>query len=768
MRRVRAIRVLIDAMTTTSLFSSALPAPPLQPQPISARTPRKARSPFSHAVLAALAGFGPAAAPAQDAPLSSVPTLAPVTVSGTSAEPLGRLNLDTPAETGSRLGLTPRETPASVTVVDRATIEARGAQDTQEILRAIPGVTAHNAPGSMAASYRGFSNNSVTQLYNGITVQYGSATRAVDSWIYDRVEAVGGASSFLYGAGAVGGSLNYITKTPDRSGDFAEGRLRAGSYGLKEASAGLNRRIAGPQDGGAGPSHFARIDLNHRDAGSWTTGTQTRSTQLAASLLSDLGGGFTHLLAYEYQKDAVDRPYWGTPVLNPAVGALRIDPGTRFANYNSSDGMYAHRVHWLRSVAQWRVSDALQWRNTLYAYDALRDYRNVETYQYNAANTLVSRGSAYLQRHDQQLVGNRTEATWHGTLAGRPSDWAFGLDVSVNRQTRFPNSLAGTVSTVDPYRFTTERFFDIPGMAPGFRADRDNRVQTTAVFVENRTALVPGVNLVTALRQERIALDLTNRRAVTATSPATFERSYTPTTGRLGVVWDVAPGANVYAQYATASDPPSGSLSTASFADVANNSALTTGRQLEAGAKFDFWGGRGTATVAAFQITRRNIASQDPNNPAFTVLVGEQSSRGAEVAVGLRLTDRWQLQANAMRTRARYEQFVQGGVSLAGRTPINTPESVANLWLGYAVTPALQATAGARRVGRIYADAANTQYWPSYTLLDLGLSWKLSPTATLSGHLRNATDRLYAAEARSAQVYLGAPRTVDVSLQVAF
>ena len=135
-------------------------------------------------------------------------------------------------ETGSRLGLTPRETPASVTVVDRSTIEARGAQDTQEILRAIPGVSAHNAPGSMSASYRGFTGNSVTQLYNGITVHYGSATRAVDSWIYDRVEAVGGASSFLYGSGAVGGSLNYITKTAERY-DFSEVQLRLGQNNLK-------------------------------------------------------------------------------------------------------------------------------------------------------------------------------------------------------------------------------------------------------------------------------------------------------------------------------------------------------------------------------------------------------------------------------------------------------------------------------------------------------------------------------------------------------
>jgi iron complex outermembrane receptor protein len=712
-------------------------------------------------LCAAILGLLPLQAAAQDSA-----TLPSVEVVGAVPEANGRLQLDTRVEAGSRLGLTPRETPASVTLVDRATIDARGAQDTQEILRAVPGVTAHNAPGSMAASYRGFSGNSVSQMFNGITVQYGSATRAVDSWIYDRVEAVGGASSFLYGSGAVGGSINYITKTPERS-NFAEAQLRGGSHGLKEVSVGLNRRLSAPGTS-AGPAHFARIDLNHRDAGNGVEGVHSQSTQLATSLLTDLGSGFTHLLAYEYQKDSVDRPYWGTPVLNPNLGALRVDPATRFKNYNSADGIYAQRVQWLRSVAQWRASDTLQLRNTLYAYDALRDYRNVETYRFNAANTEVARTSPFLQRHDQEVLGNRIEATYTNTLAGRQSDWAFGLDASVNRQTRFPNSLSSTVGTVNPYQFSTERFFDIPGMAPGFNPDRDNKTTTTALYLENRTALAPALHLVTGLRHERIDLDLTNRRAVTATNPARFSRSYQPTTGRLGVVWDFAPGANLYAQASTAADPPSGSLATASFADVANNSELTTGRQAEVGSKFDFWDGKGTATAAAFQITRRNVASQDPINPALTVLVGEQSAKGIELAVGLRPGAQWQVQANLARTRARYENYVQGGISLAGKTPTNTPETVANLWVSYAITPALTASAGVRHVGRVYADAANTQYWPSYTLLDLGLAWKLSPSTTLTARLRNATDRIHAVESRSTQVYLGAARTADVALRVTF
>jgi iron complex outermembrane receptor protein len=696
---------------------------------------------------------------------TTVPTLEAVEVMDAASSPNGKLSLDTSVYTGSRLGLTARENPASVTVVDRATIEARGAQDTQEILRAVPGVVAHNAPGSMAAHYRGFTSNSVAQLYNGINPQYGSATRAVDSWIYDRIEAIGGASSFLYGSGGVGGSINYITKTAERS-DFAEGQLRLGSYDLKEVSVGLNRRIAGG-DGGAGPAHYARIDFNHRNAGSWTEGTKTKSTQLATSLLSDLGGGFTHTLAYEYQKDHVDRPYWGTPVLNPAVGALRIDPATRFKNYNSADGMYDHSVHWLRSVAQWRLSDALQLKNTFYVYDALRDYQNVEIYTFNAANTAVIRTAPYLQRHDQTLVGDRFEGTYRGKLAGANSDWAFGVDLSVNKQTRFPLGPSVTVSTVDPYSFTTEGFFSIPGVSPTWNPDKDNKVANTAFYLENRTAILPGVNLISALRHERIELDLVNRRAVTATAPATFSRSYSPTTGRLGVVWDIAPGANLYAQASNAADPPSGSLASASFADVRNNSDLTTGRQVEVGSKFDFWDGKGSATVAAFEIRRKNIASQDPANPNLTVLVGEQSSKGIELSAGIRPTSKWQLQGNLSLIRARYENFVQGGVSRAGNVPQLVPQQVANLWTSYAITPTVTASAGVRHVGKVYGNASNTKFWPSYTLLDLGLAWKVNKTTTLTGRVRNATDRIYAAETRD-QVYLGAPRTLDVTLNTTF
>ena len=676
--------------------------------------------------------------------------------------------LDTPSYTGSRLGLTARQTPAVVTVVDRASIEARGARTTQEMLQGVPGATASDSPGAIRSSYRGFTGASVNHLFNGINVQYSIAARPVDSWIYDRAEAIGGASSFLYGAGGVGGTVNYVTKTAERT-PITEGRLRLGSHRLGEASVGLNRRIAG--EGARHGDHHLRLDVNHRRAHSHVEGMQSRATQIATSLLSDLTPALSHLLAYEYQTEHVDRPYWGTPLLQPIGAVGRIDRSTRFKNYNSIDGVYAQRVQWLRSVTEWQASSAFSLKNTFYAYNARRDYRNVEVYTFNNDNTAVIRSSGLLQRHVQRVVGNRIDGVWKSAIAGRASDWAFGLDISHNRQTRYPQYDDNYNSRVNPWHFQTERFFSIPGFSPTIVADDTNRVHTFALYAENRTALVHNLNLITALRHERLHLSLTNHGLVTPISPsdpAYISRSYHPTTGRIGVTWDASPGMTFYAQYATAADPPSGIIATASAGALRNNTRLTTGRQFEAGAKFSFWNGQGAATLAAYHITRKNLATQDPNNRRRSLLIGQQSSRGLEAAISLRPTPRWLLEGNIGHSRAKYDSFYINGVSMAGKRPANSPDTIANLWVTYGITPALKASAGLRHVSKIYADAANTLHWPAYTLLDLGLSWQMRPGATLDFRVRNATDKVYATEIDTDMAYLGAPRAFDLTLHLSF
>lgn len=695
--------------------------------------------------------------------------LKPVTISASQGDASEKLPLDEANGTGSRLGLTARETPASVAIVNRATIEKRGADNTQEILASVPGVTAASPPGSAGSVfYRGFGASSLTQLFNGITPQYDAiSARPVDSWIYERVEVIGGPSTYLFGAGAVGGSINYVTKLANREGNTLEARARYGSFASSDLALGLNRRLGSEQ----GVQNFVRLDVNSSHTNGYVDGQVRNAQNVAASLLTDVNSQLSHTLALEYQHELVDRPYWGTPLLNPATGEGRIDPATRFKNYNSADGIYEQTVQWQRSLLEYRLSPQTTIKNTLYHYDALRDYRNVETYRFNAANTAVIRSNALLQRHDQQLTGDRVEWAHKGTVGGLQSDWSAGLDYSKNTQTRFPRSLAATVSTVNPTQFTTENFFAVPGMVPGFTPDRTNQVNTLALFMENRTRLSPPLSLVTGLRHDKIELEGINHLVASATNPAYFKNSYEPTTGRVGLVYDLTPHANVYVQYSTAADPPAGILTTASFAQV-QNFDLTTGSQFEVGSKFDYLDGRGSATLAAYTITRKNLAIADQNNPGITIPVGQQSASGVEVATSLKVSPSFVVQGNLAYTAARYDDFIEnvGGkpVSRAGNVPGNVPDWVANLWLNWNLSPNLQLGVDARYVSQRYGNTANTIWDPAYTLFGASLSYQINKQAQFTVRAKNLTDKVYAASVGTGSFYLGAPRSLDVTLHTSF
>jgi iron complex outermembrane receptor protein len=201
---------------------------------------------------------------------------------------------------------------------------------------------------------------------------------------------------------------------------------------------------------------------------------------------------------------------------------------------------------------------------------------------------------------------------------------------------------------------------------------------------------------------------------------------------------------------------------------VRNSSELTSGSQAEIGTKLDFWQGKANATLALYHIKRKHIATQDPNNSTLTVQVGQQSSRGVEFGLGLQPMPRLSLQGNVAYVDAQYDDFIQSGVSLAGNAPTNTPSLVANLWASYAFTREVQGSVGLRHVSKVYADAANTLRWPSYTLVDLALAWQIDPRLRLVGRVRNLTDKVYAANIDTRQAYLGAPRTFDVALQIQY
>ncbi len=129
------------------------------------------------------------------------------------------LSLAEPTQTGSRLGLTPLETPASIEVLTGDTIRARGDVSVIDAATRATGITGAPAPGnggtSMAA--RGFSGHgSVMQLFDGtrLFAGAGTVTFPFDTWSVDRIEVLRGAASVMYGEGAIGGAINVVPKRP--------------------------------------------------------------------------------------------------------------------------------------------------------------------------------------------------------------------------------------------------------------------------------------------------------------------------------------------------------------------------------------------------------------------------------------------------------------------------------------------------------------------------------------------------------------------------
>ena len=121
------------------------------------------------------------------------------------------------AAVASRLGLTARETPATVEVLDSETIRRQGYNTLVETVRSAAGVTSADTAAHTPYTMRGFQMAQVSVTHNGINLGSTDFTGMnLGVFNLDRVEFLKGPSSIVSGQGAVGGTINFVTKAPHR------------------------------------------------------------------------------------------------------------------------------------------------------------------------------------------------------------------------------------------------------------------------------------------------------------------------------------------------------------------------------------------------------------------------------------------------------------------------------------------------------------------------------------------------------------------------
>lgn len=660
-----------------------------------------------------------------------------VTIQGeTAVEGLG---LQRANATGSRLNLSALDVPASVEALSAATMQARGDLLVKDAITRTTGLTDTSSPGNgISYSARGFNGNgSVAVLENGLRPQVGSgtATYPADPWGYEYIEVLRGPGSVVYGSGTTGATINAVRKAPKRSAAL---EAMAGAGGGRALRAGIGG------SGAVGEKGAFRVDAYADRADGLIDRGESRHGKVLGSLAYALAPGLDLDLQLDHLEQKPLR-YFGTPLVNGAIA-----PQLRRQNYNVGDADIEFVDNKALARLSWRVSAALTISNELAYMKARRNWRNAEYYVYDAATSSVDRSDYIAIRHGQEQTANRLEARWSAAAHRVAAGW----EASTINFMHTNNSPYGGASNVPATGFDPGSFDSPDPLRPNFATD----TTSNAVYAEDAVSISDSLLLLAGLRHDRYRVD-----RVSLLGAAGFNATLKSTSARLGISWKLAPDTALYGQASTGSDPVASILS---LNLASSKFDLTRSRQIEAGVKQRIAGGKAEWTAALYRITKDDIITRDPSNPALSVQGGSQSSRGAEFSASASLAPAWRVDANAAYTAARFDQLIEGGnVSRAGKRPADVPRISANLWLSYR-SEAWRAAAGARYVGERFIDNGNTQALPAYTVLDASLGWNLSRKVLLQLNLRNLADKVYASTSYSdSQYLLGDRRHAELTVQ---
>ena len=698
------------------------------------------------------------------------------------------LALTEETDTGTRLGLRAIDVPASIDVIDSSVMESRGYQRLSDAVETLPGVVAgHNPAAPSSFSVRGFTRSQITVLRDGIWLGPANMVmRPQNTFNLDRVELMRGPSSVLNGQGAVAGTINAITKqvTPTAATEW-NSLLSYGRFNEYQTAIGVNGPI--------NESLWYRVDASQYGSDGFVDRASAGSSNVTGSLLWRPGPRADLRFSVDYLVDDLGS-YFGTPLLpsSAVVDPLDVittttgeglDARTRFLNYNVDNPVNDSNQLLLRADVEFRLTDEVSLRNTLYGFNAERHWQNAEGYAYCTAVVDVCTTVGEIQRyygyffvdHDQQLIGDRLHLDIRTPVGGRENRATIGFEASTldfergrGFRRNVPLAPGDAVDLLNP--------------VPGSYGPRELRgisptyIGSWAFLAEDSLRVTSRVRVTGALRYEAMNLERVNLDAGGNVEPSGFERDFRWWSWRAGAVVNLRPDLVAYGQYSNAKDPVNANL----FLVNANQDFdLTDARQWEVGLKADLQGGRAQVTAAWFDIERDDILERFALDSATTI--GGITSRGLELTGAVRPTDDARLGASVAWTDAEFTPSANFD-RFAGNTPPNVPTVVTHLWGSYGNIGGapLEVGSNVRVIGDREADNANTITLNGYWLADAYVAWTFD-AVRVTFNVYNLTDTAYASWSDifylgqtdpsfiySNTLMLGAPRTYSLMLQMRF
>ena len=611
--------------------------------------------------------------------------------------------------TASRIEENTNSLPSNTTVITAEDIEKSSARTIPELLSQHAGVHTTHLYGNNAArvsiDVRGFGAASKA---NTLILIDGRRLNDIDLSAVDltsvplqnieRVEIIRGGGSVLYGEGAVGGSINIITKRHGKAGTTGYASITAGSENSDQVDIGVTHV---KDDFSVNLAASAIRSDGYRDHNGFRQG----SLQVDVRQLIENGEVFFKFGADEQSLQAP-----GNRLVDPNVPVDELNDDRQGSSkpddYADSDGK------------------SFTMGMTRYLSD---DTELIVDLGYRNKNS-----TAFLELGDFSSYVDTDLSSWSLTPRVKIKNQLFSLPGTL---------IAGLdyyVSSYDSIRAQRLEFKDQPYHL------LDLSQTSTGIYMQQIIEARNNVRINAGVRLQRVKTDASDVFDVNAPGASMFDseapggsNSDTETGAELGVSYDVSDATTMYAGYNRAFRIATVDETFATFPGVFNFLEPQTSDSIDFGIKFA--GKRLSAQAGVYYMKLENEIHFDPN--AFSNVNLDPTRRfGIEVSTGLQVASDLKLDANFAITKAEFDDGVFDG----NEVPL-VPEQTANVTAFWDINSSMLLTTTVNYVGdrRFDNDQLNTfAKIPSYTTADIKLTAQFS-SWKLSGQVNNMFDEKY-------------------------
>ncbi|MBD2454556.1 TonB-dependent siderophore receptor [Nostoc sp. FACHB-87] len=607
------------------------------------------------------------------------------------------------ATTATRTDTPILKIPQSIQVIPRQVLEEQQVTRLEEALQNSSSVVYNGTDTSSDLNYsiRGFDQAPVLQ--NGFR-QYDFAEIPEVANI-ERIEVLKGPASILYGEIQPGGLINVVTKQP-LSEPFYQTELQFGSDGLIRPQID----ISGPLTDDKRLLYRLNAVYSRRD-GFRDFDQEFQQFFIAPTLTWEISDRTN--LAFDLQVSNREQP-WDSGKVAFGDGVINT-PRDRI--FNEPDDFLRRDFLSLNLSVDHKFSDNWSIRNAFRFTDSTVFSDKLSIFLGFDETTGELQRIFALDDFNSRNYALQTNVIGKFTTGGLKHTLLFGADLSRTNTSRFAsaNFTSFPINVFNPSYGVNRPEFDT------LLFDRNSEIDRLGIYLQDQIEIFEQLNLLLGLRYETVAQRNQNVPALFYPGGDTTQNdsAWTP---RIGVVYQPIPNVSFYGSYSRSFNP-----SVDDIGADGNPLEAERGEGFEVGVKTELLGGNLLATLAYFDVTKQNVATEDPNFPGLgiSIATGEQRSQGVEFDLTGKILPGWNIIASYSYTDAK---VTQDNTIPVGNRLIGIPQHQASLWTTYEIQSGrlqgLGGGIGINYVGERQGDLNNSFTLDSYFLTNAALFYR--------------------------------------------